>query len=79
MTSESLSWTKAKDTIVLGIGGCLILILGYLATGLAAANASLAEVKRDIAVLVAEKQRDREEMAEIKERLHTLEQRGGRS
>lgn len=78
MTTDSLSWQKTKDTLVLGIGGVLIVILGYLAAGLATANASLAEVKRDIAVLVAEKQRDREELAEVKERLRTLEKRGGR-
>ena len=78
MTTDSLSWQKTKDTIVLGIGGMLIVILGYLAAGLATANASLAEVKRDVAVLVAEKQRDREELAEVKERLRTLETRGGR-
>ena len=78
MTTDSLSWQKTKDSLVLGIGAVLIVILGYLAAGLATANASLAEVKRDIAVLVAEKQRDREELAEVKERLRTLETRGGR-
>ena len=78
MTTDSLSWQKTKDALVLGIGGTLIVILGYLAAGLATANASLAEVKRDIAVLVAEKQRDREEIAEVKERLKLLETRGGR-
>ncbi|MEN6301667.1 MAG: hypothetical protein ABFD96_03040 [Armatimonadia bacterium] len=78
MTTDSLSWQKTKDSLVLGIGAVLIVILGYLATGLATANASLGEVKRDIAVLVAEKQRDREELAEVKERLRTLEIRGGR-
>ena len=78
MTTDSLSWQKTKDSLVLGIGAVLIVILGYLATGLATANASLGEVKRDIAVLVAEKQRDREELAEVKERLRTLETRGGR-
>ena len=78
MTIDSLSWQKTKDSLVLGIGAVLIVILGYLATGLAAANASLGEVKRDIAVLVSEKQRDREELAEVKERLRTLETRGGR-
>ena len=78
MTIDSLSWQKTKDSLVLGIGAVLIVILGYLATGLATANASLGEVKRDIAVLVAEKQRDREELAEVKERLRTLETRGGR-
>jgi Tfp pilus assembly protein PilN len=78
VTTDSLSWQKTKDSLVLGIGAVLIVILGYLATGLATANASLGEVKRDIAVLVAEKQRDREELAEVKERLRTLETRGGR-
>ena len=78
MTTDSLSWQKTKDALVLGIGGMLIVILGYLAAGLATANASLAEVKRDVAVLVAEKQRDREELAEVKERLRTLETQGGR-
>ncbi len=76
MTTD-LSWNRAKDLIVIGIGTLLILILGYMANGLAAANASLGEVKRDIAVLVAEKARDREELTELKDRVRTLEQKRG--
>ena len=73
MTADSLSWEKTKSSLVLGIGASLVAFLGILAKGQADANASLGEVKRDIAVLLAEKQRDREEMKEVKDRLRVLE------
>lgn len=77
MTTESLSWGKTKDALVIAIGGLLVAFLGVLARGQAEANSSLAEVKRDIAVILVEKQRDREEMLEMKDRLRALEARKG--
>lgn len=80
--TTGLTWDKAKDGLVLFIGTGLLALLGYLANGVATANASLAEVKKDIAVILAEKQRDREELMEIKRefgaRIYALEARNGR-
>lgn len=80
--TTGLTWDKTKDGLVLFIGTSLLALLGYLANGVASANASLAEVKKDIAVILAEKQRDREELIELKRefgaRIHALEARNGR-
>lgn len=71
---------------MVGVGALLIAALGILIKsqiesnaiiikGQAENNAILGEVKRDVAVLSSETRRDREEMAELKGRVKTIEAR----
>lgn len=71
--TDNLSWLNAKNALVLSIGGLLVAFLGFLLAGQTQANATLAEVRKDIAVIAAETKRDREEFAELKERVRALE------
>ena len=82
MTTENLTWSKAKDYIVLGIGGLLVTVLALLLRGQAASNATLAEVRMDLAVLAARAQRDREDaqrdhadISDLKARMRVVEER----
>ena len=71
----ALTFARAKDSVLIGLASLLVAILGSLLRGQTQANATLAEVKKDIAVIATEGRRDREELADIKQRVRALEAR----
>ena len=75
MTTERLTWGRTKDALVVGIGAALVALLGFLLKGQSEASATLAEVKRDIAIIATESKRDREEVSDLKARVRDLETR----
>jgi len=75
VTTSDLSWAKAKDAIVVGIGGLIVIALGFLLSGQAESNRALGEVRKDIAVLATEGKRDRDDVTDLKNRVRAIEQR----
>lgn len=73
MTTSDLTWSKAKDSIVVGIGALIVMALGFLLSGQAESNKALGQVQKDIAVLTSETRRDREDVSDLKGRVRDLE------
>lgn len=75
--SEELTWRKAKDSIVVGLAGLVVMLLGLLLKGHIEMNAALMEIKKDIAVIESKRHRDRDrdrmEQKEVSERLALAE------
>jgi predicted fused transcriptional regulator/phosphomethylpyrimidine kinase len=73
MTTSDLTWGKTKDGILMGVGALLVSLLLFILKGQAESNATLAEVKRDLAVYSSESKRNREDVADLQGRVRSLE------
>ncbi len=53
MTADDLTWTKAKNAMVVGAAGVAVLIAGQILSEVSAIRKEVAELKKDVAVYQA--------------------------
>ena len=61
-----MTWDKAKDAIVVGVGVLLIWLLSMLIKGQNDTTATVMEIKKDIAVFSAQVQRQANDIEDLK-------------
>jgi hypothetical protein len=74
-----LTWERAKDGLVIGLASLIVFYLGSMFKEInnrqIETNTALAELKKDIAVLSANRVNDCEDLRDLQDRIKVLEKR----